>query len=450
MTSVSGVLAEFAAALRLDDVPSRTRERAKELLLDAVGCAVAGRRGEETPQIERFVARLGGTGSSTVIGRSTPADPVGATILNAYLVTAVTVCDVYVPAHCHFTPEVVPPALVVAEGEDVSGEDLLLALVAGLEVTARVARGLDYPSFRARGWHSPGVIGPFGAGAAVGKLLGAGAAQMAGILGLAGSQSAGTWAAWGTPTVKFHQARGAVSGLLAGLLGMEGFTASPDVLAHPDGGILTSYAGGGDPVAVTEGLGDDWELERVSLRLWPGGTPLQTVITGVVDLIDAGRAPAPEAIRRVVVTVAPGVYEAHARFVEPVGTFESLLSVHFVVAVLLHEKGLWLDQIGPDHYEDPGLRAFQRERVELRADPTLPPTRCRVEIESDAGVVSTTVEAPRGHPDNPAGRDELVAKFRRCVGDRLEAPGAVVDAVLGLEALPRVGELASLLRSVRV
>lgn len=48
----------------------------------------------------------------------------------------------------------------------------------------------------------PGIVGPFGAAAAVGRLRGLSKLQMRNALGLAGSQSAGTWASWGTPTVK--------------------------------------------------------------------------------------------------------------------------------------------------------------------------------------------------------------------------------------------------------
>ena len=38
-----------------------------------------------------------------------------ATLLNGYLITAVTVCDVHRATLCHTTPEVVPPALAIAE-----------------------------------------------------------------------------------------------------------------------------------------------------------------------------------------------------------------------------------------------------------------------------------------------------------------------------------------------
>jgi 2-methylcitrate dehydratase PrpD len=135
-------------------------------------------------------------------------------------------CDTHRATLTHVTPEVVPPALAIAERDGLPGRDLLVALAAGLEVTTRVGIGLDYPAFRARGWHGPGVIGPFGAAAAVGRLRGFDTETMAKAFGLAGSQAAGTFAAWGTPTVKFHQCRGALSGLMAALLAEQKFLAT--------------------------------------------------------------------------------------------------------------------------------------------------------------------------------------------------------------------------------
>ncbi len=41
-------LARFAATLQYDDIPERVREYCKNLLLDALACALAGHLGEET------------------------------------------------------------------------------------------------------------------------------------------------------------------------------------------------------------------------------------------------------------------------------------------------------------------------------------------------------------------------------------------------------------------
>src|SRR5258705_3528509 len=79
-------------------------------------------------------------------------------------------CDVHGSTLTHVTPEVIPPALAIAERDGLSGRDLMVAIAAGCEVTTRIGIGLDYPAFRAKGWHGPGVLGPFGAAAAVRRL----------------------------------------------------------------------------------------------------------------------------------------------------------------------------------------------------------------------------------------------------------------------------------------
>src|SRR5262249_42794289 len=174
----------------------------------------------------------------------------GATMLNGYLCTAVTVCDAHRPTMTHITAEVVPPALAIAERDALSGRELLVALAAGFEVTTRIGIGVNFPEFRARGWHGPGIFGPFGAAAAVGHLRGFDTDRMSRPSGLAGSQAAGTFAAWGTPTVKFHQCRGALSGLMAALLANEKFFATREFLTACDGGLYNSYVSGGHPQAV--------------------------------------------------------------------------------------------------------------------------------------------------------------------------------------------------------
>lgn len=421
------------------------REWAKGLLFDAVGCGLAGWHGEETAQVLALARALGASGEASVLGGE-PLSLAGATLLNAYLVTAVTVCDVYRPSHCHMTPEVVPPALAIAERDHLSGRALLTAVAAGFEVATRVALGLHYPTFRARGWHSPGVVGPFGGAAAVGKLRGLNWVQQRNAFGLAGSQAAGTFAAWGTPTVKFHQARGALSGLLAATLAEQGFLASEEILAHPDGGLLSSYSDGGQPEAVVADLGSRWELEQISLRLWPAATPLQSLLTALFDLIrDQNlRAETVEAVR---VELPTSIFNAHKDFAEPRGTFEALLSPHFVTAVVLHEREAWLAQFGPDRYADERLRGFIRERVEVAPDDGLPLSACRVSARlRDGQHVERVIHAPKGDPRNPASEAEIAAKFRRCADGVLtsEATDRLAADLLNLERLSDVSTLCRL------
>ena len=415
------ILAEFAAGLRYDNLPERNREHCKNLILDALACAVAGYQGEETGQVKAVASAIAQGGESSVIGGE-HLSLIGATLFNGYLITAVTMCDVHRATMTHVTPEVVPPALAVAERDDLPGRDLLVAVAAGCEVTTRVGLGLDYPVFRARGWHGPGVIGPFGAAAAVGSLLKFDAEMMARAFGLAGSQAAGTFAAWGTPTVKFHQCRGAISGLLAALLAQQNFVATREFLSAADGGLYKTYAGGGKPEAAIAELKNRFELEQIALRLWPSATLIQGLNTALFDLL-AKHQIAAARISRVSIALSQNAFDMHGGFREYKGKFEALLSAHYSAAAIVHDGALTLAQFAPARYDDQTLRAFATQKVNVQADPTLSGSQAKVELVlADDTTRFAHCEHPLGSFENPLSRAQVEQKFRDY------AAGAAADA----------------------
>ena len=445
-SEVTQVLAGFAASLDYGDIPDATREYCKDVLLDTLACAIAGHQGEETHQVAALASAIAQSNESTVIGADR-LSLAGATMLNGYLITAVTMCDVHRATLTHITPEVVPPALAIAERDALSGRDLLTALAAGFEVTTRVGIGSDYPAFRARSWHGPGVFGPFGAAAAVGRLLRFTPQTMAKAFGLAGSQSAGTFAAWGTPTVKFHQCRGALSGLLAALLAEQDFSATQEFLTAKDGGLYNSYSNGGRPDAAVADLGKRWELDQIALRLWPAASSIQGMITAMFDIVEKHDIAA-DRIKILRIGLSQPVFDLHGIFATYKAKFEALLSAHYVAAVIAHDRELTLAQFEPARYDDPKLRALAR-RIEVRANPALNGVQAVVDIEtSDGKAFSERCQHPRGSPENRLARGEIERKFRTYADGRLSGHRAeeVIRMVLRLEDLPSVRTLTDALR----
>jgi len=442
-------LAKFAATLGYDDLPQTVRDHCKNLLLDALACAVAGDQGEETGQVAALASALAQGSESSVIGGG-HLSLAGATLLNGYLITAVTMCDVHRATMTHITPEIVPPALAIAERDDCSGRELLVAIAAGCEVTTRIGIGLDYPVFRARGWHGPGILGPFGAAAAVGSLLDFDAETMARAFGLAGSQAAGTFAAWGTPTVKFHQCRGALSGLMAALLAQQKFVATREFITAKDGGLYNTYANGGKPDTAVADLGQRFELEQIALRLWPSATVIQGMSTALFDLVGRHKIDTART-RQVRIALSPTAFDMHGGFKTYTAKFEALLSAHYTAAVILHDRALTLTQFEPKRYDDPKLRAFAAEKVEVRADAAVSGSQANVDIAMDDGTVfSAHCEHPLGSSENPLSRAQIEQKFRSYAAGVL--PDAHIADVLGaidrLEDFRSVRKLMGLLRAI--
>jgi 2-methylcitrate dehydratase PrpD len=446
--NVTEVLAGFAASLRYEDLPPRVREHCKNLLLDTLACAVAGHRGEETHQLAAVAASLAQSEESSVIGGER-LSLAGATLLNGYLVTAVTMCDVHRPTLTHVTPEVIPPALAIAERDGASGRDLITAIAAGCEVTTRVGIGLDYPAFRAKGWHGPGVLGPFGAAAAVGRLRRFEPETMAKAFGLAGSQAAGTFAAWGTPTVKFHQCRGALSGLIAALLAQQKFLATREFLTAKDGGLYNVYANGGRPDAVTAGLGQRWELVEIALRLWPSASSIQGMNTALFDLIEQHNID-PARVKKVRVALSQPAFDLHGKLAHYKGKFDALISGHYTAAVIVHDRTLTLEQFEPARYDDPRMRRAAAEEVEISADAALAGVQAVAEIElTDGKKLTARCEHPRGSAENPLSRGEIESKFRT-YAEGVLSPSAItgtIEAVNDLENLASVRKLMDLQRT---
>jgi 2-methylcitrate dehydratase PrpD len=444
---VTQTLANFAAGLRYDELPQRVRDHCKNLLLDALACAVSGRLGEETGQMAALASGLAQSSESSVIGGER-LSLAGATLLNGYLVTATTMCDVHRETMTHIMPEVMPPALAITERDGLSGRQLLVAIAAGCEVTTRVGLGLDYPSSRARGWHGPGILGPFGAAAAVGSLLGFDADTMARAFGLAGSQAAGTFAAWGTPTVKFHQCRGALSGLMAALLAQQNFVATREFLTAKDGGLFNCYVDGGKPEAVIAELGTRWELEQIAMRLWPSASLIQGMNSALFELVEKHKIDLAR-VRKVRIALGKQAFNMHGTFATYKAKFEALLSAHYTAAVILHDRALTLAQFEPARYDDPKLRAFAAQKVEVRHDPSVDGSQAIVEIEISDGTLSARCEHPLGSYENPLTRSQIEHKFRAYAKGVLpEAHIAdVVAAVDRLEDFGSVRKLMDLLRA---
>jgi 2-methylcitrate dehydratase PrpD len=373
---------------------------------------------------------------------------IGAALLNGYQVTAVTVCDVYRPNLCHVTPEIVPPALAAAEGRAVTGRELVTAVAVGLETTTRIGRGINYAAFRERGWHSPGVIGAFGGAAAAGRIRGLDPDQMRYAFGLAGAQAAGTFAHWGTPTIKFHQAHGSTAGLLAATLAERRFLASEEILTHPDGGIFHAYSDGGNADAVVAALGEEWELERISMRLWPAASSIQSVLSAVFDLVEAHDL-RPDDVRRMTITLSEPTYRMHGEMGWD-DKFRALLSTRWAAAVVLHDRAGWLDQFAPERLADPAVRAFAADRIDVRSDPEMESTGASIEVERVSGeAVAVRRAVPKGDADDPLTEGEIVDKFRRAArgilaDDRCEE---ALHLLIGIEGLDDVDRLTAALRT---
>ena len=274
-------LAAFFADLGYESLPLAVRERVTNIILDTVASALAGRHGDETAQIQVLATAIGGPKRSTVIAgpRQSLA---GATLLNGYQITAVTVCDIHRP-------------LFVSRDPAGCAAFSWRRRRARLERTRPAGRRRRRPRDRLKGrrryslsinagarlararCHRDRLVGPRQS-----RCFSDSTSTDFKTLSRSPALSPPAPLPIGAPRRSSSiSPRGALSGLMAALLAEQGFKAGPEIFTAEHGGLFSLYSDGGDPSVVAAGLGDDWELNTISLRLWPAGSSIQSVITAV-------------------------------------------------------------------------------------------------------------------------------------------------------------------------
>src|SRR6202453_4348091 len=269
---ITSQLADFCADIKLSALPPEVVLRARFLVLDLVGNIVRARHdAESTPSFVSTVRAMGmATGNSGVFGDAARYTPAGAAFLNGALAHSLDFDDTHAPGSLHPGAPVIPAALAPGEMAGASGADVLAAIIAGYEVTCRVALALPAGGHYDRGFHPTATCGAFGAAAAAARVFNLGADGVASALGTVLSQTAGSlqFLANGAWTKRFQVGWAALSGLMAATLVREGFKGPTEALEGRHG-FMRAYAPNPVPERAVQDLGGIYELMHTAVKPYP-------------------------------------------------------------------------------------------------------------------------------------------------------------------------------------
>jgi len=383
MTDQSGItktLAAFVADTGWDDVPERVRHEAKRSILNFMGTTLAGCR-EETIGIALASLQEFSSGrQATVIGRTERLDALSAAFLNAAAGNIADFDDTHLRTVIHPTAPVAPALFALAELRRVTGPELLLAFTLGVEVECRIGNAIS-PEHYARGWHITSTCGFFGAAAAAGKLLGLDAERMLWALGAAATQSSGLVEPLGTPVKSISVGNAARNGLWSALLAERGFK-GPAAPLEGRQGFFSAMGVPPDWSALTNGLGETWELSLNAYKPYPAGVVVHPVIDAVLAL-RAQRPIAAESVSRIVVRGHPLLGARTDRPHVTTGR-EAQVSVQHCVAAALVFGRAGLEQFTDASVRDPAVLAL-RAKVKVEQDPAIAVDAAAVQIWTTSG-----------------------------------------------------------------
>jgi len=433
-------LARHVVATRWEDIPPQVRHQAKRSLVNFFAVTLAGCRASPIEIALRSLAGFSGGRQVTVIGRAERIDALSAAFLNAACANVDDFCDTHVPTVIHPTAPVAAALLALAELRQVSGPDLLLALILGNELQARIGLAIS-PSHYARGWHITSTCGVFGAAAGSSKAMALAEPQIVWALGIAATQSAGLCECLGTPAKSVSVGNAARNGLWSALLAEQGFDGPPEPLAGVQG-FYHALAETPDLSFVTDGWGERWEIMATSYKPYPCGFVIHPVLDCVLDW----RRENPTAeVTRVVVRGNPLLSVRTDRPNVSTGR-ESQVSVQHAVAAALVTGQAGLDQFSDICVRDPKVQAM-RSGVEVERDEGFSTIAAAVEITAADGKVHRLAQsAARGSNLNPLADYDLEEKLTTAAAgwDQRCDVKPLIDAIWALDKNADVSKLASL------
>lgn len=449
MGKAEHALAEFIADFPASRIPPEIRHIAKRLWLNTMGVSLFASKDPAIGILQDLFAAEGGHEKATVIGLGLRTNLRNAALANGFLAHFEDYDDTHLPTVIHTASPIYPAALAIAEEVGASGDQLLAAGVLGIEVACRIGN-LIVPHFReaASFWHITNTCGVFGAAAAASRLLGLTPAQIEHALGIAGTQAMGFREVFGSMSKPLHAGKAAENGLLAAVLAQRGFTsisAESEGILEGSRGFAAAMAKGYDIAAVTQGLGESWELPKIAIKPHACGQANHSLLDSVAELrTKPGVTPdAIESMHGTVERMAPAIASRR----HPEKGLEGKFSYHHGMACILVDGHAFPHQFTDARVNDPLIKGL-RDRITVSVDSTLPRFGAAVSARLKTGeTYSVVTPSSVGSPKNPLSDARLEEKFRVLAGSVLpnDKVDLLAERIWSLEHVDSIGQLTTLL-----
>jgi 2-methylcitrate dehydratase PrpD len=411
------VLAGFLAELKYEQIPGHVLDRTEDLFLDWIGSALASKGARPIPVFERYAQRVGpasGKAKILVNGRGTSA--YFAALVNGAASHLVEQDDLHNSSVLHPATVVFSAVLAVAQDLDKSGQDLLLASVAGYEAGIRIGEFMGRSHYRI--FHTTATVGTLAAAVAVGKLLNFNQEQFINLLGTAGTQAAGLWEFLrdAADSKQLHTAKAAADGVLSAYLTEDGLTGARNIL-EGDQGMAAGMSSDSDASKLSDRLGTRWALVETSFKFHASCRHTHPAADALLHLMQR-EGLRHDQIAKVVTRVHQGAIDVLGRVDVPQTVHQAKFSMGAVLGLIAVHGSAQLIEFRDLALTDADVAAF-REKVTMELDPEVDgayPARWlgRVIVTTtDGRTLTAAIDDPKGDPGNTLSRPELEDKVQR-------------------------------------
>jgi len=441
--------ANYAANLDFDQLDEATVHEIKRRLIDTLACACGARQAEPVIIAKRLASRVQSSPGAHYLGGTAITSPELAAFTNGVLFRYLDYNDTYLSLEPAHPSDNFAATLAAAEYANATGQDFILASVIAYEIQCRLC---DAASIRAHGWDHV-TYGAISTSAAAARLLGLPATAIEQAINLAGTPNitlrqtrAGELSAWKGCAF----ANASRNGVFAALLAAEGLH-GPAPLFEGEMGFFKQVSGEFSlaPMALENGNGDGFMINKTSIKYWPAEYHSQSAIHAALELRQ--QIESLDAIASIAIYSFDAAVDIIGNDPEkwrPKTRETADHSLPYCTAVALKDGDLSLKSFDDQHLNDVELldlvakiKIFRDDNLTANYPRTIP-NRLEVTLTDGSKLVAEN-ECPLGHDRNPMTDTEVAAKFRKMATDVLsdELCDQVLDYCWQLEEHKTVGDL---------
>lgn len=440
MQEFSSLYADFTVNTHYDNLKPEVIQQVRKLILDLIGVSLAGYKLMEFPRmVVDYMGVLGGTPEATIIQTKKKFPAVNAAFANAACAHALDMDDGHRFAALHPGTVVIPAAIAAAELSGASTRELITGVVVGYEIMIRIGMAIN-PSSLNRGFHSTGIIGPFGAAAAAANIMGLSREDTIGAFGLAGLQASGLLQVnhddEGAKVKPINPARASMAGVLSSILA-ERRAQGPRSIFEGEDGFLKAVTDEVKVELMTHKLGQEFEICNVYLKLYAACRHAHAAIDAALEASRTAHID-PQEISKISIQTYPAAIRL-AGMTNATTPSAARFSIPFSVALAIIKQDAGADKYSEENVRDQRIQALAGKvdlSISTKWEKLYPEKRgATVSITDKNRTWSAEVELAKGEPENPASWEEIHEKFYTNATLLISEKDAKVlgDTIMGLE-----------------
>lgn len=420
MDSTLAAITEFVGTTSAADIPAAVTERARDILVDTLGCAVGGRDCPAVAGASAFAPRTSVAGDGVVIGRVERVPAELAAFWNSAMMRYLDFNDSG-SAGGH-PSDMIGAHIALSRLAEASGTDMLVAVVIGHEVYNRITDRLLFEDRRLDHGY-PTALGVAAAGAYLLKLS---AEQTRHALSFAATSALSTRA---VRAGQLSNMKGFATALAAKEAVFYLQLASADLTAPAEPfegrhGVVELMTGTAGPLGLAPF--DDWTILRSKLKFWPAAYNTQPAIWAALELRKEVSAGQLESVTLGVNKRAWHESGSEAAKWDPQTRETADHSIPYLFARAFIDGVIDEASFEPDKIHDGDVRNLMK-KIRVVLDPVMEAQRpklvlgCRAEAVDTMGRRHETyVDGIAGDAARPLTREQIAEKFTRLASSALE------------------------------